>query len=133
MVSFMTAKTTSSKKAKGRKLCSFVKELILNVFNNLEDEDVRITSSGANGEDVLLSPRARKLFPFSLECKSYASFSVYKHFKQACDNAGKHTPLLVIKANRKEPLVILSLDNFMELVKELSYNEVNESKDKNKQ
>jgi hypothetical protein len=32
---------------------------------------------GATGEDLLLSPAARRQLPISLECKSRASISVY--------------------------------------------------------
>lgn len=71
---------------------------------------------GATGVDVLLSDAAVKCFPFAIECKSHASFAVYKHYEQAVENKTEDTtPLLVIKQNRAEPLVVLSLEDFMEL------------------
>lgn len=45
-----------------------------------------------------------------------ARSAVYKQFEQAESNAGEHVPLLVIRADRKEALTILRLDDFMELV-----------------
>ena len=59
-----------SAKNKGKRLQNKVRDLILEKFNTLEDDDVRSTTMGDSGEDVLLSPAARKLFPFSIECKN---------------------------------------------------------------
>ena len=73
---------------------------------------------GASGEDVQLSPAARKLLPYSIECKKHKSFAIYKHYDQAKTNASKHTPLLVIEGDRREPLVVLSLQNFIKLLKD---------------
>ena len=106
----------SSAKAKGRKFQQYVRDKILATFPHLEPDDVRSTSMGAGGEDILLSPAARKAFGFSVECKSLARSAVYSLFEQAEENAGPHIPLLMLKANRKEPLTILRLDDFMELV-----------------
>lgn len=106
----------SSAKAKGRRLQNLVRDKILACFPQLEPDDVRSTSMGASGEDILLSPAARRAFPYSVECKAMARSAVYKQFEQAESNAGEHVPLLVIRADRKEALTILRLDDFMELV-----------------
>ena len=55
-----------SAKAKGRNLQKWVRDLLLENFPTLEADDVRSTSMGAGGEDVQLSPAARKLFKFSV-------------------------------------------------------------------
>lgn len=107
----------SSAKAKGRLFQQFVRDLILKTFKTLEKDDVRSTSMGAGGEDILLSPRARRAFPYSVECKHRKTFSIYSVFDQAKENAGKYEPLGIIRANRREPLVVVSLKHFMELVK----------------
>lgn len=74
-------------------------------------------STGANGTDILLSPLARKSFPFGVECKNIAAFAGYRFLEQAEANTGKGSkPLVVIKANRKEPVVVLKLSDFMELL-----------------
>lgn len=73
---------------------------------------------GATGVDVLLSTRALELFPFSVECKNLARIAVYALYQQAVDNQIKGTmPLLVIKQNRSDPLVVLSLKDFMNVCK----------------
>ena len=105
---------TQSKKAKGRNLQNWVKDLILKRFPKLEPDDVRSTSMGAGGEDIQLSPAARKLFPYSVECKSLKAIAVYKYYEQAEANCGKYEPLVVIKATRKKPLVLVDAEYFFD-------------------
>lgn len=72
---------------------------------------------GAGGEDVLLSPAARRKFPVSIECKSVARFVGYTHMEQAKENAPKGAePVVVMRANRKEPVVIVDADYFFRLL-----------------
>ncbi len=105
--------TPSSAKAKGQRLQKWVKELILKECPSLEDDDVRSTSSGSNGEDVLLSPAARKLLPVSIECKNLASMAFYKWMDQAASNCPKDCePVVVAKANHRYPVVIVDAEFF---------------------
>ena len=83
----------------------------------LEKDDIRSTSMGAGGEDIQLSPAARRKVPYSVECKSLAKIAVYTLYEQAVTNAGKHEPLLIIKANGKKPLAIVDATHFFELVR----------------
>lgn len=107
---------TASAKDKGRTLQKLVRDKILEAFPMLEPDDVKSTSMGAGGEDVQLSPAARKLFPYSVEAKARASISVYAWYQQAKTNAPKGMePLLVIKQNYGKPLVVVDLDHYMEL------------------
>lgn len=109
---------SQSKKAKGRGLQQWVRDSILKVFKSLTLDDVRSTSMGASGEDVLLSPKARKEFPYSVECKCLKSFSIYKHYDQAKTNCPKGAePLLIIKGNHKKPLAVIDADYFIKLVR----------------
>lgn len=112
-----------SAKAKGRKLQQWVRDLILESWSDLEGDDVRSTSMGAGGEDVQLSPAARRHFPYSVECKSVEKLNVWGAYEQAAANAGKHEPLLVMKKNHKKPLVVLDAEAFMELVKRAESND----------
>ena len=109
---------TQSAKAKGRKLQQMVRDLILETFSELEPDDVRSTSMGAGGEDLQLSPAARKKFPYSVECKNVEKLNVWGAYEQAAANSGKHEPLLVMKKNRKKPLVVLDLEAFIDLLKD---------------
>lgn len=105
----------SSAKQKGRACQQLVRDKILAAFPELEPDDVRSTSMGASGVDILLSPAARKILPISIECKAQESVSVWAAYKQAEDNKGKHEPVLVIKRNRTKPLVVVDLDYFISL------------------
>jgi len=110
--------STSARKAKGRKLQQIVRDLILESFKEqLDPDDVRSTSMGASGEDVLLSPMARKLFPFSIECKNVESLNIYKAIEQCEANAKGHTPTVVFKRNGMEPFIAIPLKVFMEIYK----------------
>lgn len=78
------------------------------MYPSLTQDDVRSTGMGQSGEDVQLSPAARKLLPFCIECKNRDQIAVYGMLQQAIDNA-KHgeIPLLVIKQNHSDPLVVV--------------------------
>lgn len=109
---------TASSKAKGRRLQQDVRDKILDAFPQLEPDDCKSTSMGAGGEDIQLSPTARRVFPYSVECKSRASLPLYAWYQQAKHNAPPGTEaLLVVKQDRSKPMVILDLEHFMELVK----------------
>tara|TARA_Y100001937_G_scaffold40638_1_gene57726 strand:+ start:283 stop:621 length:339 start_codon:yes stop_codon:yes gene_type:complete len=108
-----------SAKAKGRNLQKWVRNLILESFPQLEPDDVRSTSMGCGGEDLQLSPAARKLFRFSVECKNVERLNVYDAYEQASANSGDHEPLLIMKKNHKKPLVVMDAEHFVELIKKL--------------
>ena len=109
---------TSSAKAKGRRLQQFVRDRILAAFPKLDQSDVRSTSMGAAGEDVLLSKAARDAFPYSVECKALKSVAVYRHLDQCISNCPKGAePLVIIKAARRAPLAIVDAEHFFELTK----------------
>lgn len=111
---------TQSAKAKGRGLQKKVRDAILSLHKTFRPDDVKSTSMGASGEDVTLSPFVRDRVPISVECKSYAKFAVYKHYLQAKGNAPKDTePLLVIKQNRCNPLVVCDMEHYFDLRKRL--------------
>jgi hypothetical protein len=107
---------TSSAKAKGRNLQKHLRDALLAAFPVLEPDDCKSTSMGASGEDVQLSPAARKLIPCSFECKSYAKIAVYQWFKQCKSNAKHYQPVLVIKQNQDKPLAVIDLEYFVELI-----------------
>jgi len=108
---------TSSAKSKGRNLQKHLRDSILASFTALEPDDCKSTSMGASGEDVQLSPAARKLIPCSFECKSYAKIAVYQWFKQCKTNAKTYQPVLVIKQNQDKPLAVIDLEYFVELLR----------------
>ena len=113
----MVIKTRSAKN-KGKRLQNKVALLIRELFN-LSDKDVKSTTMGESGLDIQLSEAAREKFPYAIECKKHARFAIYNIFKQAKANATKEklTALLIIEQDRSEPLAILTLEDFLKLLK----------------
>ena len=106
-----------SAKNKGKRLQNKVRDLILEKFNSkLESDDVRSITMGESGEDILLSPAARKIFPFSVECKSQERLSIWEALEQAEDNSGNHIPLLIFKRNRSKTYAVLEFDELLKLL-----------------
>lgn len=116
---------TQSAKAKGRRLQQWTRDKLLEYAPSLEPDDVKSTSMGAGGEDVQLSPAARKIYPISVECKSRASFAFYKDYDQAKSNCPDACePVLVVKANHRSPVAIVDADWFFRNFPERAKNEI---------
>ena len=110
---------TSSGKAKGRRLQNKIRDVLLEHFSDkLEPDDVRSITMGESGEDILLSPAARRMFPFSVECKSQEKLSIWSSLEQADDNSGDHTPLLIFKRNRSKTYAVLEFKELLKLLNE---------------
>lgn len=105
-----------SAKAKGRLLQQDVARRILELHPSLTENDVKSTGMGQGGMDVQLSEAARELFPYAVECKSRKSMAIYNDYDQAASNADDLIPLVVVKGNRKPPLVAMHIDEFFNLL-----------------
>ena len=112
----------SSAKAKGREMQQWVRDKLLALFPSLELDDIRSTAMGQSGEDVQLSPAARRLFPYSIECKRLAKIAVYSMYEQATSNAGKFQPVVFMRADRKKALALVDAEHFLYLVKKANGN-----------
>ena len=107
-----------SAKNKGKRLQNKIRDLILEKFDILEPDDVRSITMGDSGEDILLSPAALKLFPFSVECKNQEKLNIWSSLEQAEINSDKHIPLVVFKRNRSKTYAVLEFDKLLELLNE---------------
>lgn len=105
-----------SAKSKGKGFQNKVRDILLEYFPTLEPDDIRSTPMGSPGEDIMLSPSARKLIPYQIECKKKATSQIHTYFQQA-QSHGPHEPLVVVEKDRDIPLAIVSLDHFMQLLK----------------
>lgn len=108
--------TPQSSKAKGRRLQNAVVKDLLNLFPELNEDDVRSTSMGATGEDVQLSQAARKLFPYQVECKNKARSQVHTYYSQAKSH-GNHEPMVIVKMDRDVTLAVVSWEHLQKLIK----------------
>jgi len=86
---------------------------------------------GAPGEDLLLSPAARREFPFSVECKNVEKLNIWQAIDQCVEYAGEHTPLVLFKKNGRQPYAAMPMDKLLELITDYNRlkNEANKSTD----
>jgi hypothetical protein len=117
--------TPRSSKNKGKKFQNETRDVFLEVFPTLERDDIISNPMGNPGEDLMLSPAARRLIPYQIECKSKATSQIHTYYEQAKEH-GNHEPMVVVKKDRSIPLAIVSLEHFLKLLKEV--NDVHSSK-----
>ena len=73
---------------------------------------------GESGEDIILSPAARDLIPFSFECKNQERLNIWESLSQSEQNCGKYTPAVVFKRNRTKTYIALELEEFLQIIGE---------------
>ena len=108
---------TSSAKAKGRKLQQWFANLLVEKLN-LDEEDIESRPMGSQGEDIILGKQSRQIFPYSVECKNQEKVNVWSAYEQAESNCKGYEPVVVIKKNRKKPLVVIDAEYFVKLHEE---------------
>ena len=108
---------TRSAKSKGRRLQNQIKELLLESFKELEPDDVRSAIMGETGEDIKLSPAARRQIPYSFECKNQEKLNIWESLNQAEENSGDYPPVLIFKRNRSKTYAVLEIEDFIDLIK----------------
>ena len=118
----MVAGSTASGKSKGRQLQKYVASSICEEFM-LPESDAVSRPMGSPGSDIMMSDRARKVFPFSIECKRQENMKIGPWMNQTCINAAKDhlAPLLVIRQNRDEAIAILLTKHLMAIVEGVGY------------
>ena len=107
-----------SSKAKGRRLQNMVRDKLRAAFSSsLEEDDIKSQTMGMTGEDIVLSPAARKLIPYSIECKNVERLNVWQCLKQTEDNTHEDcNPALVIKRNQTNPYIMVPLDLWISII-----------------
>jgi|TARA_B100000123_G_C25477642_1_gene317698 hypothetical protein len=106
-----------SAKNKGKRLQNNFRDLLLEAFQELEPDDIRSAIMGESGEDIKLSPAARKLIPYSFECKNQEKLNIWESLKQAEENSGVSSPVLIFKRNRSKTYAVLNVEDFIKLIK----------------
>lgn len=109
---------TKSSKAKGRKLQNMVRDALRSAFPSLEEDDIKSQTMGMTGEDIVLSPAARKLIPYSFECKNVERLQFWSSVEQCETNCKEElSPALIVKKNRRDPYVCIPIETFLEIIK----------------
>ena len=114
----MTANTPASRKAKGRRLQQAVRQDLVDRLG-IDPGDILSTAMGQSGCDLYLSPAARSVFPFGVECKAQERIALSEWWQQCARNAEAEglVPLLVFKRNREEPLAVLRWSDLLALLR----------------
>ena len=112
------ASRTSSRKAKGRRLQQEVRDLLREKYKDiLEPLDIMSTIMGDKGVDIKLSPAARKVIPFNIECKNQETMTMWQWLLQSEANGEPgRIPLLVFTRNRSDTYISMKLSDLLELV-----------------
>ena len=108
---------TRSAKNKGKRLQNQIRDQLLENFKQLEPDDIKSTTMGESGEDIQLSPAARKLIPYAIECKNQEKLNIWESLKQAESNSEKVKPVLIFKRNRSKTYAVLEIQDFIDLIK----------------
>lgn len=90
---------TRSAKAKGRRVQNWLHDELHYLFPELEPDDIIPRQMGGAGDDIMLSPAARKLIPCSFECKNVEKLSLHAAMRQAEANANGLIPVVIFKKN----------------------------------
>ena len=109
-----------SAKNKGKRLQNSFRDLLLETFTQLEPDDIRSAIMGESGEDIKLSPAARKLIPYSFECKNQEKLNIWDSLSQAEENAGDYDSVVIFKRNRSKTYAVINIEKFIELIDENS-------------
>ena len=111
-----------SSKAKGRRLQNYVRDKLREVYiklwtkaPRLEMDDIKSQTMGMSGEDIVLSPAARKLIPYSFECKNKERLNIWQSIKQCEQNSSGSIPVVVIKRNNSKIYAIMEFDEWLEI------------------
>lgn len=113
----------SSAKSKGRTGQQEVQKLILGTFPELEPDDVRSTSMGASGEDLQLSPAARRLIPYNIEVKRRKKISFCRWMEQATTH-GANKPACIFREDHGEWFAAVKLTDLIDLLRHYKVSEV---------
>tara|TARA_R100001230_G_C5565935_1_gene89137 strand:+ start:125 stop:475 length:351 start_codon:yes stop_codon:yes gene_type:complete len=103
-------------KAKGRRLQNFLRDLLRKTFTNLEEDDIKSQIMGMSGEDIVLSPAAKKTIPYSFECKNVEKLNVWKAIEQSKNNCENREPVVIIKRNRTDVYAVIRAEHLIDLI-----------------
>ena len=117
----MVATTPASRKAKGRRLQQAVRQDLIDRLG-IDPGDILSTAMGQSGCDLYLSPAARTIFPFGVECKAQERIALPAWWQQCTRNAAAEglTPLLVLKQSRREALAVLRWTDLLALLRQMA-------------
>ncbi|MDH7597519.1 MAG: hypothetical protein QHG98_07280 [Methanothrix sp.] len=114
----MVAKTTRSRKSKGRAFQDEIRAALIAELG-VSENDIISTPASVPGCDLKLSEAVRARFPFAIEAKRQERLRVWDAMKQCEANAAREglLPLLVFRRNRETAYAMLRFSDFLRLCK----------------
>ena len=82
----------------------------------LETNDIESQVMGMSGEDIVLSPAAKRVIPYSFECKNQERLNLWSSLEQAEGNSQERNPCLIFKRNRSKTYAVIEFEHFLELI-----------------
>lgn len=110
---------TRSRKNKGKKLQNYVRDLFRKIGSTygLIDEDINSAIMGQSGTDIIFTPAAKQVFPFSIECKNQEKINIWASIQQAEDNTKEgRIPMLVFSKNRSKTYAVVELEKLLDIL-----------------
>lgn len=105
-------------KTKGKKGQNDVRDILLSKFPSLDADDIISNPMGNQGEDLLLSPKARGVIPWNIEVKRKKKIAAAGYLDQARQH-GPHEPVAIFRQDhQKKWYAIVELDYLLELLDE---------------
>ena len=122
------AKNAKSSKAKGRRLQNYVRDILREIYcDSLQEDDIKSQTMGMTGEDIVLSPAAREIIPFSFECKNVERLQMWQAIDQCETNRPDYSsPAVVFKKNGKQAYIAISFEVFCDMLQFENEGRVNE-------
>lgn len=114
--------SVAARKAKGRLFQQYCRNILRKIGekHGLVDDDIHSIGMGQNGCDIVLTPAAKQIFPFFIECKKQESLNIWttfvEHFAKYKDVVG--LKLLLHTKNHGIPLATLRLEDLFNLIEE---------------
>lgn len=122
--------TVASRRAKGKRLESYIKRRIQDTFR-ISNDDIRMAVGSEAGADIKLTKKGLEAFPFVIECKARRSMAVYPMYEQAHKHKMRTKcggePLLVVRCDREIPLAVVDFEYFLNMVKTINKKKVEEN------
>ena len=82
----------------------------------LETNDIESHVMGMSGEDIVLSPAAKRVIPYSFECKNQERLNLWSSLEQAESNCEDRQPVLIFKRNRSKIYAAIEFEHFIKLI-----------------
>jgi hypothetical protein len=108
--------STRSAKSKGVRLQNLTRDRLRADYPDLDPDDIKGAIMGSTGEDLVLSPAAKKRIGISVECKARAAIAVGRWYEQAQKNSQGREPVVIMKEDRHKPLVLVDADHYFDLL-----------------